>query len=321
LRRLLLLSCLIISSLLLFAGPAAAGSPFAPDAAAPIPPASDVRSLPLPDPGPLGPIVSVSLASASGDLVDDAPAPQPPPRVYSYTVVEGDTFWDIAEQFGVTVETVLGANPTASPSRLGVGQVIRVPSIDCALHVVVSGDTLTALAAKYRVEAAAIVKANTVDDPSSLTPGRELIIPGATPVIVHKVSLSNGSGQTATLTGNYHWPVSGFVSSKYGWRWGRFHHGVDIAAPYGRSIVAARSGKVVFSGWKGGYGYTIVLSHGDGVTTLYGHASRLIVGYGEWVEAGTVIARVGSTGYSTGNHCHFEVRVNGVSVNPRDVLP
>ncbi|HCW51563.1 MAG TPA: peptidase M23, partial [Clostridiales bacterium] len=102
--------------------------------------------------------------------------------------------------------------------------------------------------------------------------------------------------------------------------WGRFHHGIDIGAPYGSYIRAARAGRVVFAGWKGGYGYTVILDHGDGVTTLYAHTSRLLVRYGQWVETGQVIAKVGSTGYSTGPHLHFEVRVNGVSVNPLFIL-
>ncbi len=295
--------------------------PYAMELATPIPPSYDVRSVIPVGSGTEEPVFTASPAEGGRDLLDDVPAPEPPPRVYSYTVVEGDTFWDISEQFGVKMDTVIGANPETSPSRLRVGQTIRVPSIDCALHVVVSGDTLSGLAAKYKVEAATIVKANSISDAATLKIGQELIIPGATPTIIHKVDLGNGSAKTVILSGNYRWPVSGFVSSNYGWRWGSFHHGVDIAAPYGRSIVASRGGKVIFAGWKGGYGYTVVLSHGESVTTLYGHASRLLVSYGEWVEAGAVIARVGSTGYSTGYHCHFEIRVDGISVNPRDVLP
>jgi len=295
------------------------GEPYAMEFATPIPPSYDLRSVIPVGSGPEEPVYMAGPAEGSRELIDDVPAPEPSPRVYSYTVVEGDTFWDISEQFGVKMDTVIGANPETSPSRLRVGQTIRVPSIDCALHLVVSGDTLSGLAAKYKVEAATIVKANSISDATTLKIGQELILPGATPTIIHKVSLGNGSA--VILSGNYRWPVSGFVSSNYGWRWGSFHHGIDIAAPYGRSIFASRGGKVVFAGWKGGYGYAVVLSHGEGVTTLYGHASRLLVGYGEWVEAGAVIAKIGSTGFSTGYHCHFEIRVDGISVNPRDVLP
>lgn len=245
------------------------------------------------------------------------------PQVYAYLVAEGDTLWDIAQTYGVDVTTVLGANPDVNASRLQVGRVIRVLSVDGVLHTVKSGDTVSGLATKFRVEASVIAKANGLTDAAVLKVGQELILPGAKPIIVHKATAAGGSsdGQTVTITGEYRWPVSGFISSRWGWRWGRFHHGLDIAAPYGRSIVASRGGKVVFSGWKGGYGNTVVLSHSGGTTTLYGHASRLLVDYGQWVEAGQVIARVGSTGVSTGNHLHFEIRVDGSSVNPLSVLP
>lgn len=245
------------------------------------------------------------------------------PQVYAYLVAEGDTLWDIARAYGVDVTTILGANPDVNASRLQVGRVIRVLSVDGVLHTVKSGDTVFGLATKYRVEASVIAKANGLTDAAVLKVGQELILPGAKPIIVHKATAAGGSsnGQTVTITGEYRWPVSGFISSRWGWRWGRFHHGLDIAAPYGRSIVASRGGKVVFSGWKGGYGNTVVLSHNGGTTTLYGHASRLLVEYGQWVETGQVIARVGSTGVSTGNHLHFEIRVDGSSVNPLSVLP
>jgi len=245
------------------------------------------------------------------------------PQVYAYLVAEGDTLWDIAQAYGVDVTTILGANPDVNASRLQVGRVIRVLSLDGVLHTVKSGDTVSGLATKYHVEASVIAKANGLTDAAVLKVGQELILPGAKPIIVHKATAAGGSsdGQTVTITGEYRWPVSGFISSRWGWRWGRFHHGLDIAAPYGRSIVASRGGKVVFAGWKGGYGNTVVLSHNSGTTTLYGHASRLLVEYGQWVEAGQVIARVGSTGVSTGNHLHFEIRVDGSSVNPLSVLP
>lgn len=284
----------------------------------PIPPQLDIWSpMPIgPDLGDMAPNVdwteaALSVMEAEAEINDI-------PRIYPHTVVEGDTLWDIAEQHGVNVDTVIGANPDISPNVLKVGQVIKVPSVDGAVHVVKAGDTVSSLASKYKAKAEVILKANNITDPSQLTVGQELIVPGATPTLVHKVSL--GNGRTTTVSAKFRWPVSGAISSRYGWRWGRFHHGIDIAAPYGRTIVAARAGKVIVSGWQSGYGYTVVISHGDGVTTLYGHASKLLVSYGDWVDAGQAIARVGSTGNSTGPHCHFEVRVDGSSLNPLDIL-
>ena len=128
--------------------------------------------------------------------------------------------------------------------------------------------------------------------------------------------------------GVMHWPLPGHyrVSSPYGNRTHpisrrpEFHTGVDIPAPSGTNIVAAESGTVIISGWNGGFGNTVVIDHGGGLTTLYAHNSRNIAVVGQWVNRGEVIARVGSTGVSTGPHLHFEVRHDGRHVNPNGYL-
>ncbi len=117
------------------------------------------------------------------------------------------------------------------------------------------------------------------------------------------------------------WPLRGVVTSEYGQRWGRLHAGIDISAPTGRPIVAAQSGRVIHSGWMGGYGNTVVIDHGGGFTTVYAHMSRVAAGNGSSVSRGAVIGYVGSTGNSTGPHLHFETRVNGNPQNPRRYLP
>ena len=118
-------------------------------------------------------------------------------------------------------------------------------------------------------------------------------------------------------------PISGTISSRFGSmsrvRSGA-HTGLDIAAPYGTKIKAAAPGKVVFAGYKGAYGKMIAIDHGNGVMTYYGHCSSLIASVGQKVSQGTVIAAVGSTGNSTGNHLHLEIRVNGVAYNPQNYL-
>ncbi len=111
-------------------------------------------------------------------------------------------------------------------------------------------------------------------------------------------------------------PVSGVLTSRYGYRWGRTHTGIDIGVPMGTPVKAAAAGKVTFAGWKGSLGNLVVISHGNGVQTYYGHNSRLTVKAGQTISAGQVIAKAGSTGRSTGSHVHFEIRVNGSSLNP-----
>lgn len=112
-------------------------------------------------------------------------------------------------------------------------------------------------------------------------------------------------------------PVSGVLTSRFGARWGSTHTGIDVGAPTGTSIKAAAGGTVIFSGWKGTLGKLIVVSHGNGVQTYYAHCSSLLVSSGATVSAGQLIAKVGSTGRSTGPHLHFEIRVNGTAVNPQ----
>ena len=125
--------------------------------------------------------------------------------------------------------------------------------------------------------------------------------------------------------GYYIWPVRGTITSGFGGRylWGSydFHLGIDIAVPYGTAIKAADGGTVIKSGWNGSYGILVAIQHDNGTVTYYGHNSSTLVSVGDKVYQGQIIARAGSTGNSSGNHCHFEVRVNGTSVNPRNYLP
>ncbi|MDZ8024664.1 MAG: peptidoglycan DD-metalloendopeptidase family protein [Nostoc sp. DedQUE11] len=127
-------------------------------------------------------------------------------------------------------------------------------------------------------------------------------------------------------TGMFAYPSDAPTSSPFGWRmhpvlgYRRFHAGMDFAASYGSTIRAADSGTVIFAGWYGGYGRAVIIDHGKGITTLYGHTSELYVTDGQGVERGQAIAAVGSTGLSTGPHLHFEVRRNGSPVNPADYL-
>jgi murein DD-endopeptidase MepM/ murein hydrolase activator NlpD len=116
--------------------------------------------------------------------------------------------------------------------------------------------------------------------------------------------------------GRLAWPVSGPVTSGFGIRWGRMHEGIDIAVPYKTPVHAAGAGRVVYAGWMSGYGNLVVLDHGGGLSTAYGHNTSIAVGVGQDVAAGQVIAYSGSTGHSTGPHVHFEVRVDGAAVDP-----
>lgn len=124
----------------------------------------------------------------------------------------------------------------------------------------------------------------------------------------------------AANPGGLQWPVSGPLTSPFGMRWGRLHPGIDIGVPSGTPVHAAAAGTVIYAGWESGYGNFVVIDHGGGIATAYGHNTSLAVAVGEHVEQGQVIAYSGSTGFSTGPHVHFEVRVDGNPVDPLGYL-
>jgi murein DD-endopeptidase MepM/ murein hydrolase activator NlpD len=129
-----------------------------------------------------------------------------------------------------------------------------------------------------------------------------------------------GGTPGAVSASGFVWPVAGPVTSGFGWRWGRMHEGIDIGAPTGTPIQAAAAGTVVLAGWLGGYGNLVVVDHGGGLATAYGHMSSIGASVGQGVGQGQVLGYVGCTGHCFGPHLHFEVRVNGYAVDPLGYL-
>ncbi len=119
----------------------------------------------------------------------------------------------------------------------------------------------------------------------------------------------------------YGWPMCTRINSRFGYRWGRLHKGLDLDGDVGTPIAAAKAGRVISAGYRGAYGNLTLVDHGDGVVTAYAHQSRIDVSPGEDVERGERIGLVGNTGRSTGPHLHFETRVNGVAVDPLQLMP
>jgi len=135
-----------------------------------------------------------------------------------------------------------------------------------------------------------------------------------------RLAAAQGATDTTPSSQGLIWPVSGPVTSPFGYRWGRLHAGIDIGVPYGTPIHAAASGTVVLAGWTGGYGNYTCIDHGGGMATCYGHQSSYAISNGAQVSQGQVIGYVGSTGHSFGAHLHFEVRINGNPVDPLGYL-
>ena len=152
-----------------------------------------------------------------------------------------------------------------------------------------------------------------------------------TEFILGEQAMALGVGVTVDLsaisTEGYVWPTGGGVASGYGQRlhpvlgYYRMHSGLDIGGAMGQPIFAAKEGTVIRAGWNGGYGNTVVIDHGGGITTLYAHQSQLNASVGQYVGRGDIVGQVGSTGLSTGPHLHFEVRVNGAAIDPLPFMP
>jgi lipoprotein NlpD len=190
-------------------------------------------------------------------------------------------------------------------------------------HTVKKGQTLWRIAKTYGVDMQTIAEYNDIYDKSRIYVGQEIFIPGAEKQLEVEV-FKAGSDESGTIIvhkGMFIWPTEGTVYSLFGFRWGQMHSGLDISANAGTPVLAGSDGTVEFAGRKGGYGNLVILDHGDGYETYYGHLSVISVSVGDRVSKGKRIGLVGSTGKSTGPHLHFEVRKDAKVRNPLFFLP
>lgn len=200
-------------------------------------------------------------------------------------------------------------------------------------YVIQPGDTLSKLSQKFGISVEDLVQTNDIQNPDLILTENNLVIP-VTDTENYTATIQEGSWQSRQIAvaaplpevgpraSRYVWPTRGTLTSGYGWRWGRMHRGVDIAAPVGTPVIASSMGTVEFAGWnQGGYGNLVDIRHPDGSLTRYAHNSELLVTQNQQVHQGQVIAKVGSTGYSTGPHLHFEIhQPNQGAVNPMGYL-
>ncbi len=230
----------------------------------------------------------------------------------------GDSLWSLAERYGVPVDSLSSANGLTEDAFLSVGDSLMVPGIyaDAVPSdqgggaeprvTVEAGQSLSQIAEQHGTSVGALMALNSLDS-DLLNPGDTLLLPPAA-----------GAGASDSFI----WPLEGVITSYFGPRsllGMTYHYGLDIDGVTGDPIMAAMSGTVTYSGWNGGYGYCVVIER-DGVEYYYAHASELDVSVGEEVSVGDVIAKVGSTGRSTGSHLHFEIRIDGQSVDPLPYL-
>lgn len=261
-------------------------------------------------------------------------------EVITYTVKSGDTVSAIAQRYSLSMTEVQKLNPNLNLHRIGIGDQVRVsaavPMLSTKMTMKatytekIPFETVVKKTDKLYTNQSRIVKAG-VDGKATVV-ANVVYVDGeeqsrtvlSYEVVSEPVDEVKEQGNKAlpkkAPKGTFILPFRGMISSRYGYRSRGFHTGLDLAGPTGSSIVAADGGKVTLARWNGSYGYCVIIDHGNGFQTLYAHCSRLLVKQGQKVGQGEVIARVGSTGNSTGPHLHFEVRINGKTVNPSSYI-
>lgn len=257
-------------------------------------------------------------------------------EVTEYVVKRGDSPWSIAQKFDLEPETILWGNPklNAAAGNLKAGDTLMILPTDGVLHIAEAGDTLEKISGLHGTSVQEIFEylGNDFDLTQSpqLTSGQQVIVPnGTSPIVWSEAQVPSAaqsgvgggySGNVPNLgSGYFSWPVNGFVLTQEYWSG---HPGLDLATDFRQPIFAADSGTVVLSGWDDtGYGYFVVIDHGNGYKTTYGHNEANLVSVGQTVVQGQQIAESGSTGNSTGNHLDFRILYNGVFLNPREYMP
>jgi murein DD-endopeptidase MepM/ murein hydrolase activator NlpD len=298
--------------------------------------------------------IAQPVAAAEAEAVEAAEAavveePQLQPAYFTYTVQEGDTVSSIATAFNIEPDYIMWNNPEmgADPDLLLVGANVLVPSVNGLVYHVTLGDTLSGIASYYQIDVQNVVGflPNGLSSPDAVTEGMVLVLPGGVPPppIPAAVEVVESTAPAPALapppaaadpvppspappavTG-YAWPYYGNVTTYFGEpRASGYHRGVDLDGfgNYGAPIGAAADGVVALAAWNDwGLGYHVIVEHTDGSRTTYGHLSEIWVSQGQYVSQGEAVGSLGSSGYSTGPHLHFELWLGGGPVDPLLYLP
>lgn len=236
----------------------------------------------------------------------------------TYTVRSGESLWTIARKYNMHVDTLAKINGISNTEMIKAGTKLLLEAAP-RKYQVKPGESLWSIAQKFGVEYQDLIKYNQLRNPDQIRMGTQIMIPPVETGNLARKSVATSRTSQVTQS-KFIWPVRGRISSPFGPRWGRMHEGIDIAIPIGNSVHAAADGKVAYGGWINGYGWAVIIDHGGGYRTLYGHNSKVLVTGGDRVKQGQVIAKSGNTGRSTGPHVHFEVQKNGRPVDPMSYL-
>lgn len=263
-----------------------------------------------------GDVLKIPYVAAVGGVAELAP--EPPPGFREHVLQPGETLTDVMQRYSVSLESIVGANPDLSSlDRLPAGVELLIAPRDGLVITLQSEQELGDLLLRYGANPVEVARANRLSSPADIRTGMLLFLPGVKPdAALERLS------QVREMENRYLWPLQGRITSYFGRRnlgmgTSSFHRGIDVSAPYGSTITAARTGTVSFAGWSNqGYGYLVKVRHGGGAETWYGHHSKILVRVGQYVRQGEPIALVGSTGISTGPHLHFELHESGRAIDP-----
>jgi len=295
-------------------------------------------------------------AATPGATPQPSAAPTPQQASFVYTIQPGDSIGSIASSFGIGEDYILWNNPDASrdPNLLAIGEQLLIPSENGIVYHVALGDTLSDIATTYKIDTQSIVSflPNKLPSADRVTEGMVLLLPGAVPpppppapaspeptpgetppayVAAEAAPAAAAPAAAAAdavpvpapapvASSGLIWPWHGAITQPFG----PTHKGIDIDGynQIGAPIVAAAGGTVVLAAYTDyGYGNYVIIDHGDGMQTLYAHLSAIWVAQGQSVSQGEAIGALGTSGYSTGPHLHFEVHIGGVPVDPLGYLP
>ncbi len=233
-------------------------------------------------------------------------------QISSYIVRDGDTLSGIAKMFGVSVNTIMWANNLSRATALRTGQSLIILPVTGISYTIKSGDTIKGIATRYKADLDEILQYNDLSLNSTLVVGQTILIPDAEVQVSVPTRVASGTNPAhdtngPSYPGYYTRPLTGGTKTQglHG------YNGIDIGAPVGTSVYASAAGTVIVSsssGWNGGYGNLIIVSHSNGTQTVYAHLSKNLVSIGQTVAQGDKIGLVGATGKSTGPHLHFEIR-------------
>lgn len=271
-------------------------------------------------PSQLNEFIPSSAVMGSLDLTEYGVQTQfsekPRDKVEVYAVKEGDTLAKIADKFDVSVDTIKWASDIKGDT-LRIGQEVQIPPVTGIVHKVTEGETVQSIAKKYKTDAQKIVNFPFNDftdlDTFSLQVGQLVVVPDGVQIAAPPIIFTIPPQMAAGGTGKLLWPTGGLITQYPVW----YHNAFDIANPSQPGIMSADNGIVILVEYlRYGYGQHVIVDHGNGLSTLYGHMSEIYVKAGDRVSRGQVVGRMGNTGRSTGTHLHFETRINGTPVNP-----